>query len=101
MSVIAWLRQLSFCPLQMEDTVITGKTLMLIAEIIAVTAVALQFFLPSEVGMTIHVGHRALGLPIRWVAPLLLISLSGALSVIALLVLYWQLARVAAPAVGQ
>jgi hypothetical protein len=85
----------------MEGTVGTGKTLMLVAEIIAITAVAFQFFLPSEVGITIHVGHRAFGLPIRWVVPLLLISLSGALSVIALFVLYWQLARVAAPAVGQ
>jgi hypothetical protein len=78
-----------------------GKTLMLIAEIIAVSAVAVQFFLPSEVGITMHVGHRVLGLPIRWVMPLLLISVSGALSAIALFVLYWQLARAAVPAVGQ
>jgi hypothetical protein len=85
----------------MEDTVGIGKILMLIAEIIAVTSVAAQFFLPNEVGVTIHVGHRALGLPMRWVMPLLFISVSGALSAIALFVLYWQLARVAVPAVGQ
>ena len=78
-----------------------GKALMLIAEIIAVTAVAVQFFLPSEVGISIHLGNRVLGLPIRWVMPLSLISVSGALSVIALFVLYWQLAHAAVPAVGQ
>jgi hypothetical protein len=79
----------------------TGKTLMLVAEILAVTAVAVQFFLPNEVGITIHVGQRVLGFPIRWVMPLFLISISGALSVIALFALYWQLARLALPAAGQ
>ena len=72
---------------------------MFAAEILAVTAVALQFFLPSEMGITIHVGHKVLGLPIRWVAPLLLISLAGALSFSALLAMYWRLGHI--PVLGQ
>lgn len=44
-----------------------GKTLMLVAEILAVTAVAVQFLLPGEVGISLHIGHKVLGLPIRWV----------------------------------
>jgi hypothetical protein len=79
----------------------TGRTLMLIAEILAVAAVAVQFFLPTEVGITIHFGHRALGLPIRWVVPMFFISVAGALSMIALFVLYWNLAHLAPPAPGQ
>jgi hypothetical protein len=79
----------------------TGRALMLIAEILAVTTVAVQFVLPSETGITIHIGHKLLGLPIRWVVPLLLISLAGALSVVALCTLYWRLANVTIPAAGQ
>ena len=79
----------------------TGKTLMLVAEILAVTAVAVQFLLPGEVGITLHLGHKVLGLPIRWVVPLLLISLAGALSMVALFALYWRLAHVSIPAAGQ
>ena len=78
----------------------TGKTLMLVAEILAVTAVAVQFLLPDEVGTTIHIGHKVLGLPIRWVVPLLLISLAGTLSMVALFALYWRLAHVSIPAAG-
>ena len=79
----------------------TGKTLMLVAEILAVTPVAVQFLLPGEVGITLHIGHKVLGLPIRWVVPLLLISLAGALSMVALFALYWRLAHISIPAAGQ
>ena len=79
----------------------TGKTLMLVAEILAVTAVAVQFLLPGEVGIALHIGHKVLGLPIRWVVPLLLISLAGALSMVALFALYWRLAHVSIPVAGQ
>jgi hypothetical protein len=41
----------------MEVWVGTGKTLMLVAEILAVTAVAVQFLLPDEVGITLHSGY--------------------------------------------
>lgn len=78
----------------------TGKTLMLVAEILAVTAVAVQFLLPGEVGIVLHIGHKVLGLPIRWVVPLLLISLAGALSMVALFALYWRLANVSIPVAG-
>jgi len=75
----------------------TGRTLMLAAEILAVAAVAVQFLLPSEMGITIHVGHKALGLPIRWVVPLVLISAAGALSLFALGAMYWRLGQVKIP----
>ena len=68
---------------------------MLAAEVLAVTAVAVQFLLPNDMGISIHVGHKVLGLPIRWVAPLLLISLAGALSFSALFALYWRLGHIA------
>jgi hypothetical protein len=77
-----------------------GRVLMLVAETLAV-AVAVQFILPFETGITITIGQRSLGLPIRWVVPLLLISLAGALSVVALCALYWRLAHVPIPAAGQ
>ena len=79
----------------------TGKTLMLVAEILAVTPVAVQFLLPGEVGITLDIGHKVLGLPIRWFVPLLLISLAGALSMVALFALYWRLAHISIPAAGQ
>ena len=79
----------------------TGKTLMLVAEILAVTPVAVQFLLPGEVGITLHIGHKVLGLPIRRFVPLLLISLAGALSMVALFALYWRLAHISIPAAGQ
>lgn len=75
----------------------TGRTLMIAAEILAVAAVAVQFLLPSEMGITIHVGHKALGLPIRWVVPLVLISAAGALSLFALGAMYWRLGQVKIP----
>ena len=76
----------------------TGKTLILVAEFLAATGVAVQFLLPSEVGITVHITQKVLVLPIRWVAPLLLISLAGVLSVVALFALYWRLANVPIPA---
>lgn len=79
----------------------TGKTLMLVAEILAFTAVAVQFLLPGEVGIVVHIGHKVMGLPIRWVVPLLLISLAGALSMVALFALDWRLAQVSIAVAGQ
>lgn len=72
----------------------TGKVLMLISETLAVVAVAVQFFLPTGMGISLHIVHRAIGLPVRWVVPLLLISVAGALSLTALFNMYWQLAHV-------
>ena len=80
----------------------TGRVLMQVAEILAVTAVGVQFLLPAEIGISIHIGHKVLALPIRWVVPLMLISLAGALSVAALFTLvYWRLAHVPISAAGQ
>ena len=79
----------------------SGRTLMLVAETLAVFAVAVQFVLPLEIGISITIGHRGLGLPIRWVLPLTLISIAGALSVVALVSMYWRLAHVPLRAPGQ
>jgi hypothetical protein len=73
----------------------TGRVLMLIAETLAVISVAVQFLLPTETAIAVTIGHRSLGLPIRWVVPLLLIEVAGALSLVALVTLYWRLAGVA------
>lgn len=69
----------------------TGRVLMVIAETLAVVAVVVQFVLPSEMLITLSIGHRLLGLSIRWVVPLLALSIAGLLSVAALFTIYWQL----------
>jgi hypothetical protein len=79
----------------------TGRALMLVAEILAVVAVAIQFLLPSETAIAITIAHKSLGLPVRWVVPLLLIAIAGALSFVALLAMYWRLAHVPITAAGQ
>ena len=45
-------------------------------------------------GISLHVAHKAIGLPVRWVVPLLIISVAGALSLAALFNMYWRLAHV-------
>jgi hypothetical protein len=64
-----------------------GKFLMLVSETLAVVAVASQFFLPAGTGISLHFAHRSVALPVRWVVPLLLISIAGALSLTALFML--------------
>lgn len=71
----------------------TGKLLMLVSETLAVVAVATQFFLPVGTGISLHFAHRVVGLPVRWVVPLVLISIAGALSLTALFNMYWRLAH--------
>ena len=77
----------------------TGRALMFAAETLAIAAIAVQFLLPSDMGISIHVRHKVLALPVRWVAPLLIISLAGALSLSALLAMYWRLGHI--PVSGQ
>jgi hypothetical protein len=73
----------------------TGRVLMLVAETLAVISVAVQFLLPTETAIAVTIGQRSLGLPIRWVVPLVLIAVAGTLSLVALVTLYWRLAHVA------
>jgi hypothetical protein len=68
---------------------------MVLAETLAVVAMAVQFVLPSGMGISITLGHRNLGVPIRWVLPLLLISIAGGISLMELFSMYWRLAHVA------
>jgi hypothetical protein len=79
----------------------TGRAVMLAAEILAVVAVAIQFLLPTETAIAITIAHKSLGLPIRWVVPLLLLAVAGALSLVALLTMYWRLAHIPLKAAGQ
>ncbi len=72
----------------------TGRLLMLISETLAVVAVATQFFLPRGMGISLTLAHRGIALPVRWVVPLLLISVAGAVSLAALFNMYWRLAHV-------
>ena len=74
---------------------------MFVAETLAVLAVAIQFLLRRETAVAITIAQKSLGLPLRWVVPLLLIALAGALSLIALLAMYWRLAQVPIATAGQ
>jgi hypothetical protein len=74
---------------------------MIISETLAIVAVAIQFVLPSEIAISLTIPHRTIGLPLRWVAPLLLIAIAGALSLVALFNMYWRLAHMPIAAVGQ
>jgi hypothetical protein len=67
-----------------------------VTEILAVVGVAVQFLLPREAAIDGMIAHRGLFLPIRWVVPLLFIILAGALSLAALLAMYWRVGYVAA-----
>lgn len=77
-----------------------AKGIMLVAEILAVVAVASQFILPP-LDISISIGDKGLALPARWVVPLMLIAMAGALSLTALLTMYWRLAHVAIRTIGQ
>jgi hypothetical protein len=72
----------------------TGKLLMLISETLAVVAVAAQFFLPERTGIGLTLAHRTVALPVRWVVPLLVISVAGVLGLTALFNTYWRLAHI-------
>ena len=78
-----------------------ARVVMLVAEILAVVAMAIQFLPPSETIIVFTVAHKGIGLPIRWVVPLLGIVMAGALSSTALLAIYWRLAHVAIVTTGQ
>jgi len=74
---------------------------MIISEALALVAVAIQFILPNAVGISLHGTHKTIALPIRWVVPLLLISIAGVLSLAALFNMYWRLAHVPISVTGQ
>lgn len=79
----------------------TGRTLLVIAEALAVVALGVQFLMPSEMLISVTLGHRSFGLPARWVVPLMLIIIAGGVSLMALVFMYWRLAHVPIPAAGQ
>jgi hypothetical protein len=81
-------------PFESRSAMGAGRLLMVISETLAVVAVLTQFFLPTGMGVSLYFAHRAIGLPVRWVVPLLLISVAGALSLASLFDMYWRLAHV-------
>jgi len=79
----------------------TGRVLLVIAEVLAAIALAVQFLMPIEWIVSIAFGHRSFVLPARWVVSLLLISIAGGVSVIALASMYWRLAHLTIPPPAQ
>jgi len=79
----------------------TERGLLVTAEALAAMALAVQFLMPIEWMVSIAFGHRSFALPARWVASLLLISIAGGVSVIALASMYWRLAHLTIPSAGQ
>ncbi len=74
---------------------------MIISETLAIVAVAIQFVLPSEIAVSLTIPHRTIALPIRWIVPLGLIAIAGALSLAALFNMFWRLAHMPISVVGQ
>jgi hypothetical protein len=68
--------------------------LLVLAEARAVVALAVQFLMPVEILVSITFGNRSFGLPARWVVTLLLISIAGGVSLMALISMYWRLAHI-------
>ena len=101
MSAIAVLNSYHIAVFKVRCNVGTGRLLMLIAESLAVIAVVVQFLLPTETAIAVTIGQRSLGLPIRWVVPLLLLAVAGALSLMALVAMYWRLAQAPISAAAQ
>ena len=73
------------------------RVLMIVAETLAVGAVAVQFVLPIETLISVHIGNRSLGLPVRWVVPLFFLAIAGTLSLATLVGMYWRLAHITLP----
>jgi hypothetical protein len=64
---------------------------MIASETLVGLALIGQLFLRTNIGVTFLLGDRIIALPIRWFVPLLLISVAGAFSTVALVNLVWTL----------
>jgi hypothetical protein len=68
---------------------IASETLVCVA---LLAQILLPILLPTDIGITISVSsQRMIAIPIRWLLPLLLISVAGVLSTAALLKICWTL----------
>lgn len=76
----------------------TARLLMIASELLAGTALVVQYFLPPDVGVTFTISaDRIIAIPIRWFLPLLLIAFAGTLSLAAIVKMCWALAHVPIP----
>jgi len=73
----------------------TARFLMMASEILVGVALIAHVFLPTNFSVAFTVSaDRAIGIPIRFFVPLLLISLAGVFSTVALAKMAWTLAHV-------
>jgi hypothetical protein len=68
----------------------TARSLMIASEVLAGLALIVQFLLPVnfDVGFRLSAG-ASMGIPVRWIVPLLLISGAGLIGTTALLKILW------------
>ena len=79
----------------------TGRVLLVAAEAVAAMALACQFLLPIEWMASIGFRHRDFALRARWLVSLLLLTIAGGVSLMALFSMFWRLAHFTLPAAGQ
>lgn len=79
----------------------TGRVLLVAAEVLAAIALAFRFLTPIEWMASIGYGHRDFALPARWLVPLLLLTVAGGVSLMALFSMFWRLAHFNLPPAGQ
>jgi len=72
----------------------TARFLMFASEALVGVALITHIFLPANFAIAFTVSDRAVGIPIRWFVPLLLISVAGVFSTAALVKMGWTLAHV-------
>lgn len=71
-----------------------ARALMICSETLVGVALVGSIFLPSNFDITFRMSAEAtIGIPVRWIVPLLLISGAGILSIAALFVLFSTLAH--------
>ena len=71
-----------------------ARALMICSEILVALALLMRILLPSNFDVSFRLSPEiTIGIPIRWLVPLMLISGAGVLSTFALLRFFWTLAH--------
>lgn len=71
-----------------------ARLLMIASEVLVGVALISQYLLPMSFDVSFRVSADThIGIPIRWLVPLLLISGAGVFSMTALFKMYWTLAH--------
>jgi hypothetical protein len=71
-----------------------ARFLMIASETLVGVALITHIFLPTTFDIAFTVSDRSIGIPIRWLIPLSLITVAGVFSAAALLKMGWTLAHV-------